>query len=117
MTEETKVIEAICGPYRGQRLTVSAADFDKAIADRGARDPHAERPHEPDEQPPEMTPEETKAALEAAEAWQTEQVEIAKGGQPKSERSQRNETRDMAPDETAGTYETRRGPGRPSTRR
>ena len=105
MTEETKVIEAICGPYRGQRLTVSAADFDRAIAERWARDPHPDEPHDPHEQPPEMTDEETGMAIEAARAWQAEQVEIASGGKPTG--PPKEERRDMRPGESTGTYERR----------
>lgn len=76
MPDETKEIEAICGPYRGQRLTVTAADAAAAIAANWAIDPFApvlEPPPDP------LTEEERTAALAAAQAWATEQQKAASG--------------------------------------
>lgn len=44
MSEELTQIEATAGPYRGQRLTVSKADAEAAIAEGWAIDPFAARP-------------------------------------------------------------------------
>ena len=41
MADETKVIDVIMGPYRGHRLTVSAADADSAVNSHWATDANA----------------------------------------------------------------------------
>jgi len=43
MTDETKEVEALMGPYRGQRLTMPAAEAENAINDHWAIDPYAPR--------------------------------------------------------------------------
>ena len=50
MADETKVIDVMMGPYRGHRLTVSAADADSAVNSHWATDANAPPP-EPDEEP------------------------------------------------------------------
>ena len=44
MADETKVIDVILGPYRGHRLTVSAADADGAVNSHWATDANAAPP-------------------------------------------------------------------------
>ena len=69
MADETKVIDVMIGPYRGHRLTVSAADADSAVNGHWATDADAPPPA-PDEEPhPPLSDEERAAALTAAEAW------------------------------------------------
>lgn len=64
MPDETKMIEATAGPYAGQRLTVSKADADEAIADGWARDPFAPPSDKPAK---ELTGEEHQAMIAKAE--------------------------------------------------
>jgi hypothetical protein len=62
------MIEAIMGPYRGQRLTVKEADGTAAINDHWARNPvWTEYQHD------ELSAEERTAAFDAAHAWAKEQ--------------------------------------------
>ena len=110
--ETTRLIEATAGPYRGQRLTMPAADAEEAIAAGWARDPFAPPSDEPAPLP---TQEETHAMLKAAE-----KAARKLRGEPEPDEAEAgdDDTRDMQAGE-AGTYETRehRGPGRPRTRR
>lgn len=116
MSDETSVIEAVVGPYRGQRLTMPKAAAQQAIADKWAVDPFA---------PP---PKEGEAAKEAKPPTDEEHAEIlAKAGaaiaklrgeepppkaepeHPKPSPSPKVEplhTRDMAP-ETPKPYRTK----------
>jgi hypothetical protein len=132
MADEPKMIEATLGPYAGQRLTVTPADFDKAIADKWAIDPFKEQPapaarltpkgqepktEEPQPLPPTMTAEERDTAINAALDWQYDQLLEAAGPQPKEgeseeQRKAREERRDMIAG-PGSAYVTRRGPGRP----
>lgn len=63
MADEPRIIQATVGPYAGQRLTVSATEADRAIAEGWAIDPFAE-PKEAKEQ----TEEERAKSAEAAAA-------------------------------------------------
>ena len=51
MADETKQVDVIMGPYRGHRLTMTAADADAAVNGHWATDPHAvvdpDHPHPP----------------------------------------------------------------------
>jgi hypothetical protein len=128
MADEPKMIEATLGPYAGQRLTVSPADFDKAIADKWAIDPFKEQPapaarltpkgqepktEEPQPLPPTMPAEERDAAIDAALDWQYQQlIDAAQAAQPKEGGRSEEEVRDMIAG-PGSAYVTRRGPGRP----
>ena len=119
MAEEkdaTKQIEAIIGPYRGQRLSVTAADFDAAIAAHWAIDPFAER-EDPDDPHPPLTEAERTAALEAANTWaqaQTGDVPEPPIEPPPPEGGATR--RSMTPDESPGGYQTRQAPPAPRRR-
>ena len=65
MADETKRIEAIAGPYKGQRLDVPAADANRAIKDGWARDPF--EPVDPDAAPPEFDQDKHDKMMVAAE--------------------------------------------------
>jgi hypothetical protein len=43
MTDEPSILEIIAGPYRGQRLTMSKAEAEAAIAEKWAIDPNVPR--------------------------------------------------------------------------
>jgi hypothetical protein len=99
--EGNKLVEALIGPYRGQRLKMPAADADQAIADHWARDPFgvvpipepkdeeerlrqirgesAPKEGEPamGEGPPYLSDEERRAAHEASTAWAQAQWDAA----------------------------------------
>lgn len=108
MADETRQIQVLLGPYRDNRLTVSAADADAAINAHWAVDPH--HVAEPDEEPhPPLTEEERTAAFEAATTWAQAQWDAAQQiGNPKEPPAEGTAVRrDMKPDETAGRYATR----------
>jgi hypothetical protein len=63
-TDEPAVVQVIAGPYAGQRLTMSMADADAAIADKWAIDPNAPAPTE---EPKAMTDDERAQIAEKAE--------------------------------------------------
>jgi hypothetical protein len=64
MPDETTLIEALFGPYAGQRLTIPSADAKAAIKDGWARDPFAQ----PSNDDPKLPSDEQRfAATEAAE--------------------------------------------------
>jgi hypothetical protein len=66
------MIEAIMGPYRGQRLTVKEAEGSAAINDHWARNPvWTEYQHD------ELSEEERKSAWDASHAWATATWEAA----------------------------------------
>lgn len=108
MSDETKVIDVLLGPYRNQRLTVSAADAESAVNNHWATDPDAA----PDEHPhPPLSDEERQAAYEAANDWATTQWAIAQGEPeapppPEGEAGGEPVSRDMEGDEP-GKYTTR----------
>jgi hypothetical protein len=70
MVDEVAVIEATVGPYKGQRLTMSKAEAQQAIADRWAIDPFApaEEPKPPKVEPKPPTDEESAEILAKAHA-------------------------------------------------
>lgn len=98
-----KEIEAILGPYRGQRLTVSDADATAAINDHWARDPYSEDPpHDA------LTEEERAHALEAAQAWAAAQLAASQGETPPDPPPpEGGVTRAMGADDEPGKYKTR----------
>lgn len=102
MAEETKVIEATCGPYRGQRLTMLAADAVRAIADKWARDPG--EVFDPDEPPPEITTEQQAMAIQAARDWQQAQLNALENPPAAASKTAQPKATTAAP---AGTYQTR----------
>src|SRR4249919_1647672 len=82
MAEETKVIDVFMGPYRGNRLTVSAADAQSAVNNHWATDADAPPP-EPDHEPhPPLSDEERQAALNAAHEWANKTWAAAQGIEP-----------------------------------
>ena len=66
-TDEPAAVQVIAGPYAGQRLTMSRADADTAIADKWAVDPSA---------PARSKEEEEKAAKEAKPLTEEERAGI-----------------------------------------
>lgn len=89
---EFKQIQVLMGPYRDHRLTVTAADYDAAIAAKWAIDPFPDpaalakmQDPKPDEPPPEpMSDADRKAAWDASHAWAQAQWDLAQGtGNPK----------------------------------
>ena|SRR5580765_6219150 len=110
MADETKVIDVIMGPYRGTRLTVSAADADAAVNSHWATDANAPLPLPDDEPHPPLSDEERTAALEAAQTWAQAQWDAAQAvGTPKEPppATRGKKERDLKPDEPAGSYTTR----------
>jgi hypothetical protein len=111
--EGNVMIEAIMGPYRGQRLTVKEAEGTAAINDHWARNPN-----EVEYQHDELSEEDRKAAWDASHKWAKETWEAA--GQPPDEapevrqareeqERQRQQQRDMQPEQAPG-YKTRQAP-------
>jgi hypothetical protein len=83
MADEMKRIDVIMGPYRGNLLQVSAADFDSAINNHWARDPATPIEEYGKAHPP-LTDDERNAALEAAQTWAQAQWDLSTGtGTPK----------------------------------
>jgi hypothetical protein len=70
--EGNVMVEAIMGPYRGQRLTMTAADGNDAIINHWARDP-TETLYEHDE----LTDIQRDGAFKAAHDWANAQWEAA----------------------------------------
>ena len=80
MADETKMIDVILGPYRGHRLTVSAADADAAVNNHLKKTDANAPPPEPDHEPhPPLSDAERTAALDAAEAWAKQTWATAQG--------------------------------------
>jgi hypothetical protein len=103
MTDETKQIDVIMGPYRGNLLTVSAADADAAVNAHWARDPHSGEEYGTGHDP--LSDEERAAALEAANVWA--QAQWAAGTQaPPDPPPEGGETRNMEAG-SGGRYRTR----------
>src|SRR4029434_3544535 len=85
MADEMKTIDVIMGPYRGNLLQVSAADFDSAINNHSARDPYSEEPYGTGHGP--LSEEERAQAMAAAQTWAQAQWDLATGtATPKEER-------------------------------
>ena len=106
MTDETKTIDVIMGPYRGHRLIVSAADADAAVNGHWATDPNAVS--EPDHEPhPPLSEAERTEALTSATTWAQLQWDTAQQvPPPEPPPPEGGVTRDMQGDE-AGRYTTR----------
>jgi hypothetical protein len=97
MSDETREVQVILGPYRDSRLTMSAADATAAINDHWAVDPFApldEEPHDP------LTEQERQAAYEASLTWAKAQW----AAEP--EPAHKDQKREMTP-QPRGEYETR----------
>ena len=105
MADETKQVDVIMGPYRSQRLTMSAADADAAVNGHWATDPTKwqEPPHDP------LSDQERTDAMTAAHAWAQAQWDAAQLVEPEAPPPEGGVTRSkkaMKPDE--GTdYKTR----------
>ena len=115
------VVEAIVGPYRGQRLTMPFAEGDQARDDHWVINPFDPVAYD---HPP-LTDEERTASHEAATAWAQAQWDAAQGvedeapppeadetDEQRRARQQRNDEhnrRQMQPDDPAG-YPTRGQP-------
>jgi len=101
--EGNVMVEAIMGPYRGQNLTMTAADGQAAINGHWARNPtetHYE--HEA------LDDEHRKEAIDAAHAWAQAQWDAAQGIEPEAPPPEGGVTkrRAMKPGEGAD-YKTR----------
>ena len=107
MTDETKTIDVIMGPYRGHRLTVPAADADSAVNNHWATDANAapDVPGDDDHPHPPLSEEERTAALTSATEWAQKQWDTAQGVPPPAP-PEGGVTRDMQGDEP-GRYTTR----------
>ena len=107
MADETKRIDVIMGPYRGNLLTVSAADADAAVNAHWARDPHSGEAYGTGHDP--LSDEERATALEAANTWAKAQWTAGTQEPPPDPPVSRakEEKRDMKPDEPAAKYTTR----------
>lgn len=117
MPDENKTIEATAGPYKGQRLTMPAADADQAIADGWARDPFAPAPGPDDKPAKEPTDEERQAVMDkaekAAKKLRGETVEEESHDKTRETREQNRDRKPASEDKAMGaegshTYETRR---------
>jgi hypothetical protein len=107
--EGNVMVEAIMGPYRGQRLTMTAADGQSAINNHWARNPvEAEYQHDALDEP------ERVAAFDASHAWAKAQWDAAQdveetpppeGGEGTPVARKRNVT-----PEPAGGYVTKAAP-------
>ena len=111
--EGNVMVEAIMGPYRGQRLTMTAADGQAAINDHWARDPtEALYEHE------QLDDEHRKEAVDAAHAWAQTQWDAAQGVEdetpppPEGGEGEAGITRkrNMTPAAPTGGYTTRATP-------
>jgi|SRR5580765_4743125 len=103
---DEKMVDVILGPYRNQRLTMSAADAQSAVNNHWATDPDA-APPEPDHEPhPPLSDAERTAALDAANAWATQTWATAQGIEPEAPPPEGGVTRNMEGDEP-GKYTTR----------
>lgn len=78
MADETKQVDVILGPYRGHRLTMTAADADAAVGAHWATDPTKE--HEPPHDP--LSDQERTDAMTAATAWAQVTWDTAQGTTP-----------------------------------
>ena len=107
MADETKRIDVIMGPYRGNLLTVSAADADAAVNAHWARDPFSGEPYGTAHDP--LSDEERASALEAANTWAKAQWHVAEAiADPKAEgTTPESVRRDMEAEHKPGGYTTR----------
>ena len=121
--EGNVMVEAIMGPYRGQHLTMTAADGQAAIDAHWARNPsEAIYEHEP------LDEEHRKEAVDASHAWAQAQWDAAQGVEPDQPPPEGGEgtpleqrrRRSMTAEQTPGGYTTRDAtqpdPGPPTRR-
>jgi len=106
-------IDVIMGPYRDQRLTMTAADGQAAIDAHWARDPHSGVPYGEGHEP--LDEEHRAEALEAANTWAqaqwdagTQEPPPPEGGEGETGGVTRRRT--MAPNQPAQGYSTRQTP-------
>jgi hypothetical protein len=102
--EGNVIVECIMGPYRGQNLTMTAADGQAAINDHWARDPtEALYEHEP------LDEADRTHAVDASHAWAHAQWDAAQGIEPEAPPPEGGVTRRraMAPETPVG-YPTRK---------
>lgn len=113
-----KQVQAVIGPYAGQRLTMPTAEADQAIADHWAIVPR-EPPLDPDADPlgghTTLTDAERQAAQDAAQTWADAQLPHTEpADKPAIEtRPTRQDTRDMH----AGDHERYETRGEPTRRK
>jgi len=102
--EGNVMVEALMGPYRGQNLTMTAADGQAAIDAHWARDPtEALYEHEP------LDEAGRTAALDASHTWAQAQWDAAQGVEPEPPPPEGGVTRRRAlePEDKPGGYTTR----------
>lgn len=98
MTDESREVQVILGPYRDNRLTMTTADATAAINAHWAIDPFApldEEPHDP------LTEQQLQDAYEASMTWAK-----AQWGESEPRKEATSHKRDMTP-ESRGEYETK----------
>jgi hypothetical protein len=74
MTDETKQVMVLLGPYRDNRLTMTAADAESAINNHWAVDPTVL--HDPEHEHPPLDDAERQTALDSAHAWAQAQQDV-----------------------------------------
>jgi hypothetical protein len=100
--EGNVVVDVIMGPYRDNRLTMTAADADAAINAHWARDPLGEE--DPDHPP--LTDQQRSDALAASHAWAQAQQDALLEEPPPAPPEGGVQRRAMKPEEAEG-YKTR----------
>lgn len=116
--ENEMLIEPSAGPYRGQRVKVSAAEGKRAIKEGWARDPFAPANDEKDKKDAPQPDEEgahdkrTELAEAAAKRWGGEDEKTAATKTAEGQRQTHAHTRDMKAGEHAEDYETKRVVGK-----
>ena len=107
MADETKRVDVIMGPYRGNLLTMPTAEADAAINAHWARDPFSGVEYGTGHDP--LSDEERASALEASRTWaQAQWAGFTQEPPPDPPVTRaKEEKRDMKPDEPAAKYTTR----------
>lgn len=105
MDETHRMMQAIIGPYRGSRLTMTAADADAAMNDHWAIDPFVELPYDHGA----LDDEEREHAVTAAKAWADAQLAAAQPPQPEPQPTDGapGQRRDLQADAKRDGYQTR----------
>jgi hypothetical protein len=111
--DEPAVVQAIAGPYAGQRLTMSKADADAAVADKWAVDPSAPPPKEGEAKEAKPLTDDERAEIKA----KAEKAARKLRGEPEPEESAKpaveaqphreTATRDLGADKPSSGYPTR----------
>jgi hypothetical protein len=104
MADETKQVMVLCGPYRDNRLTMTAADADSAINNHWAVDPAVL--YDPEHEHPPLDDAERQTALDSAHAWAQAQQDALNEEPPPPPEGGITKRRAMKPDEGAD-YKTR----------